>query len=107
MSTVKLASVTFLAVWLISVLLIGKPVFAQIASQDNDLAPLYKPSGRSPQAMDIRLPAYGASQTAPLALTIGDKVPDFVVPRAAGGQVSLANLRQRGPVVIVFYRGHW
>ncbi len=69
--------------------------------------PLYKPSGRSPKALDIRSPEYGASSSAPAALSIDAKVPDFVVPRAGGGDISLADLRAHGLVAIVFYRGHW
>lgn len=69
--------------------------------------PLYKPSGRSPRALDIRSPEYGASSSAPAALSIDAKVPDFVVPRAGGGDIDLADLRAQGLVAIVFYRGHW
>lgn|GEM_PF-3121102 len=69
--------------------------------------PAYKPSSRSPQAIDIRTNAYGASRTAPNALGVGDTAPDFVVPRAGGGEVDLRALRQKGPVAIIFYRGHW
>lgn len=69
--------------------------------------PRYKPSSRSPEPMDIRSNAYGASRSAPDALKIGDHAPDFTLPRAGGGTVSLGAARQDGPVVIVFYRGHW
>jgi hypothetical protein len=69
--------------------------------------PRYKPSARSPEPLDIRTNAYGASRLAPAALGIGATAPDFDVPRAGGGTVSLARARTRGPVVIVFYRGHW
>jgi len=33
--------------------------------------------------------------------------PAFELPDEAGRNVSLAQLRARGPVVLVFYRGHW
>ena len=69
--------------------------------------PLYKPSSRSPQALDIRTSDYGASSSAPGALSINDKAPDFSVPRAGGGTISLLELREQGPVAIIFYRGHW
>ena len=69
--------------------------------------PRYKPSSRSPQPMDIRTNAYGASRSAPDALEIGDVAPDFTLPRAGGGTVSLAATRSAGPVAIIFYRGHW
>ena len=69
--------------------------------------PRYKPSARSPESIDIRTNAYGASRSAPNALEIGARAPDFIVPRAGGGTVSLRDARQDGPVVIIFYRGHW
>ncbi len=37
----------------------------------------------------------------------GAKAPDFVLPSAKGGQVSLSNLLAEGPVVLAFYRGVW
>ena len=69
--------------------------------------PRYKPSSRSPEALDIRSNAYGASRSAPDALGIGDRVPDFSVPRAGGGMVSLSRMLAAGPVALIFYRGHW
>jgi hypothetical protein len=78
-----------------------------ISGHAETVFPKYKPSARSPEAMDIRTSAYGASINAPKALTIGDTAPDFVVPKALGGSASLAAKRAQGPVVIIFYRGHW
>ena len=69
-------------------------------------APHYKPSSRSPE-MDIRTNAYGASRSAPDALRIGDQAPDFRVPIVGGGHLALTEIRASGPVVLVFYRGHW
>ncbi len=41
-------------------------------------------------------------------LDIGDRAPEFALPSANGrGQVSLAQLLQRGPVVVEFLRGTW
>jgi len=37
----------------------------------------------------------------------GSVAPDFTLPNAAGQSVSLAHLRERGPVVVSFYRGRW
>jgi len=73
----------------------------------DEAVPRYKPSGRSPAPMDIRDNAYGASRDAPHALRIGDHAPDFSAPRVGGGLVSLREARTRGPVVLIFYRGHW
>lgn len=69
--------------------------------------PAYKPSSRAPAAMDIRSSAYGASADAPEAADIGEQITDFSVPRAGGGLLSLREARRQGPVVIIFYRGHW
>jgi cytochrome oxidase Cu insertion factor (SCO1/SenC/PrrC family) len=33
--------------------------------------------------------------------------PDFALPDQDGRTVALADLRAHGPVVVVFYRGHW
>jgi peroxiredoxin len=41
------------------------------------------------------------------APTVGARAPDFRLPDARGGEVELAELRARGPVVVVFYRGQW
>jgi cytochrome oxidase Cu insertion factor (SCO1/SenC/PrrC family) len=33
--------------------------------------------------------------------------PDFALPDENGKSHALADLRAKGPVVLVFYRGHW
>src|SRR5438445_6378815 len=38
---------------------------------------------------------------------VGQPAPDFTLPNARGRQVSLAELRARGPLVLTFYRGRW
>lgn len=77
------------------------------AGAEDELFPRYKPSSRSAEPVDIRTNAYGASRDAPAALSIGERVADFVVPRAGGGVVSLGDAREKGGVAIIFYRGHW
>ncbi|MBV1905145.1 MAG: hypothetical protein KUG75_03640 [Pseudomonadales bacterium] len=67
----------------------------------------YKASSRDIESRDIRTNLYGASTDAPDALGIDNIVPDFVLPKAGGGNVSLSELRENGDVVIIFYRGHW
>jgi hypothetical protein len=37
----------------------------------------------------------------------GKTAPGFTLPSHTGDEVSLAELRKRGKVVLVFYRGHW
>ena len=40
-------------------------------------------------------------------LKVGDKAPDFTLEDAFGKKVSLASVLQKGPVILVFYRGAW
>jgi len=40
-------------------------------------------------------------------LKVDEKIADFTLNDAGGDPVSLAELRQRGPVVISIYRGVW
>ena len=69
--------------------------------------PKYKPSSRSSAAIDITSNEYGYSNTAPQALGIGDTAPDFTVPGPFGSEVTLSDYAAKGPVVLIFYRGHW
>lgn len=48
-----------------------------------------------------------ASNILERAIKVGDWAPDFTLDDATGKPVSLALLRQRGPVVISIYRGVW
>lgn len=41
------------------------------------------------------------------AKAVGEAAPDFELPDARGGSVTLTSLRGEGPVVLVFYRGAW
>ena len=36
-----------------------------------------------------------------------DEAPDFTLPNQDGRPVTLSSFRGRGPVLLVFYRGHW
>lgn len=38
---------------------------------------------------------------------VAQPAPAFALPDENGKEVTLASLLERGPVVIVFYRGHW
>ena len=40
-------------------------------------------------------------------VAVGQPVPDFTLPDAAGRPVSLSDFRGKKPVVLVFYRGYW
>ncbi len=78
---------------------------ATVASA-GDAIPRYKPSSQAPEALDITSNAYGFSRTAPDALKIGDTAPDFTLA-GPKGVISLAELRRKGEVAVIFYRGHW
>ncbi|MDA1075200.1 MAG: redoxin domain-containing protein [Proteobacteria bacterium] len=82
--------------------------FLQINAMAADAPyPAYKPASRAPAPVDIRTNAYGFSRSAPDALKIGDLAPEFSLPRAGGGTVSMVEKYQAGPTVLIFYRGHW
>jgi peroxiredoxin len=51
-----------------------------------------------------RLRHYGAGEAAP---KIGDPMPLFVLPDERAQKVSLEELLNRGPVAVIFHRGHW
>ncbi len=38
---------------------------------------------------------------------VGDTAPEFILPNINGGQTSLSELLDKGPVVLSFYRGGW
>ena len=69
--------------------------------------PKYKPSSRAPGAEREYPYALVRISSAAGALQIGETVPDFVADTSPGGVFALANARAAGPVVIIFYRGHW
>jgi peroxiredoxin len=52
----------------------------------------------------IRLRHYGAGEAAP---KIGDSMPSFVLPDESARKISLEELLDRGPVAVIFHRGHW
>jgi len=41
------------------------------------------------------------------ALAVGARAPDFSLPDARGGTVTLSSLLEKGPAVVTFYRGGW
>jgi peroxiredoxin len=48
-----------------------------------------------------------AAQNKPEGLFINSKAPEFKVKDQNGTEISLKELRKKGPVVVVFYRGNW
>ncbi|HEY0731995.1 MAG TPA: peroxiredoxin-like family protein, partial [Chitinophagaceae bacterium] len=53
----------------------------------------------------ISLISFG--QNKPEGLFINSKAPDFKVKDQEGNEQSLKELRKKGPVVVLFYRGYW
>ena len=58
-------------------------------------------------ALSAELKKLAESGIANGALQVGGKAPDFTLPEARGGTVSLSSLLAKGPVVVTFYRGGW
>ncbi|WP_106390908.1 peroxiredoxin-like family protein [Enhygromyxa salina] len=56
------------------------------------------------QAAEDQLAASGILER---AINVGDVAPTFTLPNAAGEQVSLAKLLEKGPVAVLWYRGGW
>ncbi len=56
------------------------------------------------EALIARLRSSAAGAAAP---QVGETMPDFSLPDETGALVGLDALRARGPVVVVFHRGHW
>lgn len=48
-----------------------------------------------------------ASGVLATALKVGDTAPDFELPDARGGNISLKSMLASGPVVVTWYRGGW
>lgn len=59
------------------------------------------------QAFDEQIRQLAAEGAAGHNLKVGDQAPDFTLPRAGGGTVTLVDLLRQGPVVLTFYRGEW
>jgi peroxiredoxin len=38
---------------------------------------------------------------------VGDCAPDFTLPDSTGAPCSLGSLVAAGPLVLLFFRGHW
>ena len=53
------------------------------------------------------LSVHALGQEKPEGLFINSKAPEFKLKDQSGIEVSLKELRKQGPVVVLFYRGHW
>jgi peroxiredoxin len=47
------------------------------------------------------------AQDKPEGLFINSKAPDFKAKDQSGAEIVLKDLRKKGPVVLIFYRGNW
>lgn len=59
------------------------------------------------QEVDVLIASARESGLGAHSLAIGQQAPDFNLPDAHGDSVSLSKLLQKGPAVLVFYRGSW
>ncbi|GLK83048.1 peroxiredoxin-like family protein [Ancylobacter defluvii] len=81
-------------------------------SLDHDLAAFKAefartaPAGR-PALYEAKIEELRASFAVDEAIGMGDEAPDFTLPSAAGGVVTLSELLRSGPAVVTFYRGGW
>ena len=67
-------------------------------------------ANRSPEALAIMHRAVDDLRTSGATdriLRVGDRAPDFRLPNANEEQVDSRVLRERGPLVVTFYRGRW
>lgn len=61
-------------------------------------------SAKAVRELVARLKNSDAGATAP---SIGDRLPNFLLPDENGKLVGLSSLLKQGPVVVSFQRGHW
>src|SRR3954469_12010889 len=71
------------------------------AAAGRDIFPAY---GEAVDRLVVRLNENGGGENAPRP---GEAMPPFLLPDETGRLVSLKSLLANGPVVVMFYRGHW
>jgi len=59
------------------------------------------------EAYDTMVARVLAGEVGHMAPSVGDPMPDFILPGRDGKLISLDDVTQRGPVVLSFNRGHW
>jgi peroxiredoxin len=82
----------------------GSQLADRIAALNADLAKQAPEALKALSAESEHVARTGAGSK---ALKVGDAAPDFTLPDATRRSISLASLRQAGPVVVTFYRGQW
>jgi peroxiredoxin len=71
------------------------------ADASREVFPAY---GEAVDRLVARLGWNGGGESAPRP---GDAMPPFVLPDESGHLVNLPSLLERGPVAVMFFRGHW
>jgi peroxiredoxin len=82
----------------------GSHLAARIAAFNADLT---KQAPEGVKALTAEVENVVRSGAGSNALKVGDPAPDFTLPDPTRRTISLASLRQAGPVVVTFYRGQW
>ena len=71
------------------------------ATAGREIFPAY---GEAVDRLVVRINENGGGGNAPRP---GEPMPPFVLPDESGRLVALPSLVERGPVVVMFFRGHW
>jgi peroxiredoxin len=71
------------------------------AAAGRQIFPAY---GEAVDRLVIRISENGGGENAPRP---GEPMPPFILPDENGRLVSLPSLLERGPVAVMFFRGHW
>jgi len=71
------------------------------AAVGREVFPAY---GEAVDRLVVRVNQNGGGENAPRP---GDQMPPFILPDESGALVSLETLLSKGPVAVMFHRGHW
>jgi peroxiredoxin len=71
------------------------------AAAGREIFPAY---GEAVDRLVARVNQNGGGESAPRP---GEPMPPFVLPDESGRLVTLPSLLEKGPVVVIFFRGHW
>src|SRR6516225_9216873 len=71
------------------------------AAAGREIFPAY---GEAVDRLVVRINENGGGESAP---RLGEPMPPFVLPDQSGRLVALTSLIERGPVAVMFFRGHW
>jgi peroxiredoxin len=71
------------------------------AAAGREIFPAY---GEAVDRLVVRINENGGGENAPRP---GEPMPSFVLPDESGRLIALPSLVERGPVAVMFFRGHW